>query len=112
MARRGGGDEALKVVGAVAVGALLLWLISGRGKNNSLFIPDAIEDRIDRLVEVFNGAFGQRWVDAGLNALQAHIERTMPQLAALVNAVYWVEKQYRFYPNAGATKKAAILAAA
>lgn len=111
MARRGG-DDALKIVGIIVLGVALVYLITGRGKNNSSFIPDALEDRIDHLIEALNGAFGKRWVDHGLNALQAHIGRTMPQLATLVHAVYWAEQQYRFHSNSGAAKKAAIRPAA
>jgi hypothetical protein len=109
---RTGGDDALKIVGTVVLGVALVYLITGRGKNNSSLIPDAVEDQIDHLIEALNRAFGQRWVDHGLNVLQAHIGRTMPQLATLVQAVYWAEQQYRFYSNAGAAKKAAILPAA
>lgn len=107
MASRGG-DDTWKVVGAVVLGAVLVYLITGKGRNNSSLIPDAVEDRIDRLIEALNGAFGQRWVDYGLNALQAHIERTMPQFAVLVRLVYWAEQQYRLYPHSGAAKKASV----
>jgi len=110
MARRGS-DGAAKIAGAVLLGVALVYLVTGRGRNNSLYIPDALEDRIDRLVDALNGAFGQRWVDYGLDALQAHIERTMPQLAALTRVVYWAERQYRFHSHAGAAKKTAVLAA-
>ncbi|HEU0054394.1 MAG TPA: hypothetical protein VFQ39_14500 [Longimicrobium sp.] len=106
------GVDPLKVVGAVLVGALLLYLVGGRGKNNSLLIPDSIEDRIDWLISVLNDAFGHQWVNLGLDALQTHIEQAMPQLASLVNAVYWVEKQSRTYLLTGTAKKAAVLRAA
>lgn len=111
MARKGG-DDVFKVVSALFLGVALLYLVAAKGKNNSMLIPDALEDRVDRLIDALNRAFGQRWVDHGLNALQAHIERTMPQLAVLVKVVYWAEQRYRVYPKAGAAKKAAILGAA
>lgn len=108
---RTGGDDAWKVVGGAVVLGALIYLVTARGKNNSFFIPDALENRIDRLIENLNSTFGKRWVDLGLNALQAHIERTMPHLAMLVGVVYRFEQQYRLYPGAGATKKAAVLQA-
>jgi hypothetical protein len=111
MARRGN-DDALKALGGVALLVLLIYLRTGRGRNNSRLIPDALEDRIDRLIEVLNREVGPRWVDLGLDALQIHIERTMPQLAGLVRLVHWAEQRYRFSPNAGLAKKTAVLRSA
>lgn len=107
----GKGDSDLwKVAGAIALGGLFIYLATSRGKNNSPFLPDAIEDRINRLVAVLNEAFGQRWVNAGLDALQRYIEQTMPQLTGLLKLVFWVERNYGFV--SGAAKKAAVLRAA
>lgn len=109
MAKRGGNDPWIIGLGAIVVGGLLYYSYAGKGKDNALLIPDALENRIDRVIDTLNRAFGQRWVNAGISALQAHIVRTMPGVAGLVNAVYRAELQYRQYANAGAAKKQAAL---
>lgn len=111
MARRGGGgSDALSVLLLTGLAALtLIYLRTGRAQTNSPLLPDSIEDRIDRVVAALNGAFGPAWVNFGLNALQAQIERTMPGVAVLVGAVYRVEQAYGRAPRAGAIKKQAAL---
>jgi hypothetical protein len=86
---------------------LLAYLLGGREKNNSLLIPDTIEDRIDRVVAALNQKFGKHWVNLALNFLQQQMELTMPGAAALVNAVYRAEQYYG--GQAGAFKKQAAL---
>lgn len=106
MARRGGGGSEWKPFAFVLiVGLVLVYLQSGRGKANSRLIPDRLEDQIDHLVAALNRTFGHNWVTHGLDALQDHIERTMPGLAALVSAVHWAEQVYSGTPNAGGAKK-------
>lgn len=108
MAKPSGGDEWKWGLGILFAG-FLYYQLSGKGRDNALLIPDALEDRIDHVVEALNGAFGQRWVNVALNALQAHIVQTMPGLAGLVNAVYRAELAYRGYSNAGVAKKQAAM---
>jgi hypothetical protein len=93
MAKRGGGDGG-KVLLAIGGVALLAWLLSGRGKQNSPFIPDVIENELDRVVEALNRRFGHRWVTYGLDALQAFLQRALPGPAGLLNTVLWVEQNY------------------
>jgi hypothetical protein len=102
MAKRGG-DNGLLILGAsLLVGWVALsWLKTGRGENNSPLIPDAIEDPIDRVVATLNNIFGQRWVTAGLNALQAQLQVAMPGVAGLVDAVYQAEQNYGYLTGAG-----------
>ena len=111
MAKRGGDDG--WVLGALllaGVGTLVYaYTKSGRGENNSPLILDAIEDPIDRVVAALNQIVGRNWVNYGLDYLQARIERTMPGVAGLVNAVLWAEQAYRQTPGAGSAKKQAAL---
>jgi hypothetical protein len=61
------------------------------------------------LAAALNQQFGHQWVNLGLNVLQAYIERTVPQVAALVNVVYSAEQAYRHIPKAGYAKKQAAI---
>lgn len=108
MAKPSGGDEWKWGLGILLAG-VLYYQLAGRGKGNALLIPDSLEGRIDRVVEALNGAFGQWWVNVAFDALQAHVVRTMPGLAGLVNAVYRAELAYRGYVNAGVAKKQAAM---
>ncbi|HEX8321820.1 hypothetical protein [Longimicrobium sp.] len=113
MAKKGGGGDVLEALGYVAltVGAVwgLSYLVSGRATNNSPLVPDALENRIDEVVETLNNVFGHRWVTASLDYLQSRMALAMPGAAAFVNAVHWAEQHYGGY--AGATKKQAALGA-
>jgi hypothetical protein len=105
---KSGGDDLVKAVGIglAVVGTFwfLSYLQSGRGtSNNSPLVPDAIEDPMDRVVEALNDAFGHQWVTRTLNVLQAHIQRTMPEVAGLVSLVHWAEQAYSNHP--GSVKK-------
>lgn len=104
MAKRGGGNAGKAVLLFVGA-ALLLYLLGGRDKDSSRFLPDPVEDRIDRVVAALNRRFGKRWVDVALNVLQRQIEMTMPGAAALVSAVHRAERYYT--GRAGAVKKQA-----
>lgn len=96
---------------ALFVGAVwgLSWLANGRGKNDSSLVPDAIENRLDDVVQALNNIFGHHWVNLALNRLQYQLAFTMPGAAALVNAVHWAERTYAGQP--GAIKKRAALKA-
>lgn len=102
MAKRGGGDAGT-VLFAIGGVVLLAWLLSGRGKQNSPLVPDAIENQLDRLVDALNGKFGHRWVAYGLDFLQAYLQRALPGPAGLLNTVLWVEQTYAHLP--GSAKK-------
>lgn len=69
------------------------YLKAGAGsKKNAAYIPDAIEDQLDMVVEALNRKFGTRWVDRGLSALQRALGRTLPPpLAAIIDVVYQAE---------------------
>jgi hypothetical protein len=108
MAKKGGNEGWLILGGVLAFGALL-YLQSGRGKINSPFIPDRVEDAIDAVVEAFNQRFGPSWVNSGLDAVQSYIQKAMPQVAALANLVLWAERRYGHLPNSGTTKKFAVM---
>lgn len=105
MAKTGGGDGGWAILSIAAVAVGLIWLTSGRGENNSPYLPDELEEPIDRAVDALNKRFGRQWVNLGLNALQAYLERAVPQAAWLVNALYTAEQEYRFVRNAGNAKK-------
>jgi hypothetical protein len=109
MARKG--DDTWKVLGAGALflGAFwyLAYLKSGKGENNSPFVPDAIENRLDHVVAALNQQFGQYWVNTALSFLQRHIELAFPGTAALVNAAHWAERNHAGQP--GFVKKQAAL---
>jgi hypothetical protein len=109
MAKRGGDEKWMIGLGAAFVGVFLYYSYAGKGKDNALLIPDALENRLDHLVDALNRAFGQSWVNAGMSTLQTHIAHTMPGLAGLVNAVYRAELQYRQYAKAGARKRQAAI---
>jgi hypothetical protein len=108
MAKRGGGGgDVLEALGyaALFVGAVvgLSYLTSGRGKNNSPFVPDAIEKRMDDVVEALNNIVGHRWVTVTLDYLQAQMALAVPGAAAFVKAAHWAEQHYGGHP--GAIKK-------
>jgi hypothetical protein len=110
MARKGG-DDIWKAVGAGALflGAFwyLAYLQSGKGENNSPFVPDAVENQLDRVVAALNQQFGRHWVNTALFFLQRHIEFRFPGATALVNAAHWAERNHAGQP--GFIKKRAAL---
>jgi hypothetical protein len=105
MAAKGGGNGGWGFLGGILVVVGLIYLKTGRGENDAPLIPNSLEGKIDLVVAALNQQFGHQWVGVALDALQAHIERTVPQVAALVNAVQAAEKAYRNIPNAGSAKK-------
>jgi hypothetical protein len=113
MAKKGVDGNVVQALGyaAVFVGAFwaLSYFTSGRGKNNSPFVPDAIENRLDDVVEALNKMFGHHWVNLALNHLQSQLALAVPGAAAVVNAVHWAERTY--WGQSGAIKKQAALSA-
>lgn len=97
MARKSSG-EGWALLGLVGAFIGLAWLVSGRGQNNSPIVPDALEDQIDLAVDSLNQRFGHQWVTLGLDQLQAHLEKTYPQIAWLVYALLSVEQQAINWP--------------
>lgn len=105
MGKRGGDGGVAVAVGLLVVAVVYAYVKSGRGKENSRLLLDAIEDPIDRLVAALNLEFGHNWVNFGLDAVQTYIERSMPGVAALVNGVFRAEQAYSQYVSAGGHKK-------
>ena len=94
----GGGGEGWALLGLAATFVGLAWLTSGRGQNNSPLVPDSLEDQIDLAVDSLNKHFDHQWVNYGLDALQAYLERTQPQVAWLVRVLYAAEQQSKGWP--------------
>ena len=98
------------VVGGVVLGLsayLLYYLANGQGReNNAALIPDAIEDRIDKVLTTLNARVGKRWGDWGAEKLKAFLRNTLPwQLVALVDVVSTVEQQAKYGLIAKHTKR-------
>jgi hypothetical protein len=114
MAKRSPNGDVVQALGyaALFVGAVwgLSYLANGRGKNNnSPFVPDAIENRMDDVVEALNDIIGRHWVTVTLDFLQARMALAMPGAAAFVRAAHWAEHHYA--GQAGPIKKQAALRA-
>lgn len=96
-----GTGTAIGIISAVAVAGLaaaLYYLKAGAGEADAALIPNAIEDRIDRVVAALNQRFGKQWVDRRLGELQTAISASLPApLLGLVNVVYQVERAGRTY---------------
>lgn len=90
----GGGFAALLVGGVVVVGGLLLhYLTSGVGEDDASLIPNAIEDRLDRVVDALNRRFGKQWVQYGIDTLRSGLASLLPQpMVQLVSVVQQVEQ--------------------
>lgn len=108
MAKRSDGDV-WKVLGVLLAVVGLIYLQTGRGKDNAPLIPDALEDPMDRVVSALNQRFGHPWVTMGLDVLQAYIQGTMPGAVSLVNAVYRAEQLYGHSVGMSGTKKQAAM---
>jgi len=109
MAKQGGNDAWMFGLGVIAVGCFLYYSRAGKGEDNALLIPDALENRLDQVVDALNRAFGPKWVNVGMSTLHSYLMRTMPGVGGLVEAVYRVELEYRQYVNAGAAKRQAAI---
>jgi hypothetical protein len=94
-------------VGSVALtGGTIAYLATGRREEDSPFIPNSIEGRIDRLVTWLDQHFSKRWVDHGLDALQRRLEGAHPALAGVLHAVFYAEREGRQRGWGGAQKRA------
>lgn len=108
MAKKKSDGEKLIGLLMIGLGAFgLYYLIAGPDReNNATFIPDAIEDRIDRLVETLNIRFGKNWVYLGIAALKLALRRALPKpMVALVDVVYAVEQESKRMPMTSTTKR-------
>lgn len=90
----GGGLAALLVGGVVVAGGLLLhYLTSGVGDDDASLIPNAIEDRLDRVVDALNRRFGKQWVQYGIDTLRSGLASMLPQpMVQLVSVVQQIEQ--------------------
>ena len=91
-------DDWLKVLLFIGGGALVLYYAhAGRGEeNNAAFLPDSLEDRVDRLVARLNGRFGQAWVDRSLDVLSFYLKTVLPSnVVTLVSVIHQVELRSR-----------------
>lgn len=72
------------------------YLARGRRQEGSLFIPDAVEARIDKVVAWLDRQVGKQWVDKGLDIVQSLLFSNLPRpLAVLADVVYEAETKGR-----------------
>jgi len=106
MAKKNGNEEwwfASLVVGGLA---LLYYLKTGLGKENSVLMPDSLEGKIDALVERLNETFGKRWIDLGLWYLKSQLQNALPvALVSLIDVVAQVENMSKHRPMWGYEKQ-------
>lgn len=92
-------EEKFLIGGAlVALGTYILYyLTTGHGReNNAALIPDTLEDKIDRVVEVLNAQVGKNWAAWGAETLKTYLRNTLPRpLVTLVDVVHAVEQEAR-----------------
>jgi len=111
MGNRRRGDDSfsglLIGLGVAAAGAALLhYLTSGVGEADASLIPNSIEDRLDRVVEMLNRKFGKRWVNQALGTLRSGLASVLPPpLVALVEVVHQVERVGAQYNWSGYQKR-------
>ncbi|HYX72552.1 MAG TPA: hypothetical protein VE732_07260 [Nitrososphaera sp.] len=101
------GDK-LILIGLGAIGVIgLYYLTAGYDReNNAAFIPDALENRIDRVVDALNTKVGKNWVTWGAGQLKSYLRNALPpSLVALVDVAYVVEQEARRVGTAGHTKR-------
>ncbi|MCB9529775.1 MAG: hypothetical protein R3F65_09315 [bacterium] len=83
------------LLGAVGIGAVVglgIYLLSGRREKNSPFIPDFIEDGIDRVIASLDRRFGKQWVDMGLDVIERFLTAQLPAtLASYAKVVFDAE---------------------
>lgn len=94
------------VVGTILGAGTLLYLATGRREEDSPFIPNSVEDHIDRLVAFLDRTIGKPWVDLGLDALQSRLSLSYPGMTGVLNAVFYAEQQGRRLGWIGVEKRA------
>ena len=83
------------VTAAAAAGtAVFYYLKAGAGSGkNAVLIPDALEDKLDYVVDTLNKKFEKTWVDQGLSLLERTLATILPTpLVTLVDVVYRTEQ--------------------
>lgn len=105
MGRKMSGGEKLFLFGIGAVG--LYYLTAGPGReNNAALIPNAIEDRIDLVIDTLNAKVGKNWGDRATGGLKFSLRQILPEpLVALVDVVYAVEQNSKRVYMASNTKR-------
>lgn len=95
-------------------GIALYYLKAGADReNNAALIPDALEDRIDHVVNILKADFGKEWVYQGAETLKFILRRALPSyLVALVDVVYVVEQESLRVRMASDTKRRRAVAMA
>ena len=110
---KGGGDDwgALIALLLLGVGAIAyVYTKSGRGEENSPFIPDSLEGKIDLVVKRLNDHFGKQWVNYGLDVLQSYLAKVLPpEVVMVANAVIAVEQASRYRAVSGLAKQQAAV---
>src|SRR5437763_1807948 len=79
-------------VGLFALVAILYYSQTGQGANDAALIPNQLESKIDQLVAVLNNRLGHQWLAFGIYEIRSYLQRTQPQLLALVDVVVKVEQ--------------------
>ena len=84
------------IAGAAAAAgtAVFYYLKAGAGSGkNADFIPDAVEAKLDSVIEALNKKFGSAWVERGLSLLEGVLAKALPTpLVSLVDVVYRTEQ--------------------
>lgn len=82
------------LIAAVGVG-FLYYVGTGLGRqNDSVLLPNKLEDQIDLLITRLNERFGAAWLAFGLNAVTSFVRANLPPgLVDLVDVVVAVENE-------------------
>jgi hypothetical protein len=115
MAKKMSDGDKLLLFGLGTIGVIsLYYLTAGYDRdNNAALIPDALENRIDRVVDTLNARVGKNWITWGAGQLKSYLRNTLPQpLVALVDAVYAVEQEARRVPMTSLMKRQRAIATA
>lgn len=100
-----GGSDGLKLLAGLGF-VYLLYKATGLRGQNSPFIPDAIEDQIDRAIGLLDRSFGKEWVDHGLNAVEQLVRANFDAVApGLAQVIYSAEEVGRQLQLSGWEKK-------
>lgn len=114
--KKNDGDKLLGLLLIGLGGIALYYLKAGADReNNAALIPDALEDRLDRVIGTLNAQVGKNWGNFGAEVLKVVLRKALPgPLVALVDVVYAVEQESLRVLMASDTKRrrAAVMATA